>query len=153
MDHSEYAAELFLNGRSCSQAVAVAFCDVTGLTPEFSAKMASSFGGGMGRMREVCGAVSGMLMVLGLLYGYDDNGEKDRAKKAHYALVQELAGKFREKNGSIICREILKNPPSDPAPTPRTAEFYKNRPCARMVYCAAEILDAHIAAHPLENRT
>ena len=130
MNHSEYAAELFLKGRSCSQAVAVAFCDVTGLTPEFSAKMASSFGGGMGRMREVCGAVSGMLMVLGLLYGYDDNGEKDRAKKAHYALVQELAGKFREKNGSIICREILKNPPSDPAPTPRTAEFYKNRPCA-----------------------
>ena len=94
MNHSEYAAELFLNGRSCSQAVAVAFCDVTGLTPEFSAKMASSFGGGMGRMPEVCGAVSGMLMVLGLLYGYDDNGEKDRAKKAHYALVQELAGKF-----------------------------------------------------------
>ena len=150
MNHSEYAAELFTQGRSCSQAVAVAFCDKTGLTPEFAAKMASSFGGGMGRMREVCGAVSGMLMVLGLLYGYDDNGENDRAQKAHYARVQELAGKFREQNGSIICREILKNPPSDPAPTPRTAEFYQARPCARLVYSAAEILDEYIAAHPLE---
>ena len=77
-------------------------------------------------------------------------GEKDRAKKAHYALVQELAGAFRERNGSIICREILKNPPSTPSPTPRTAEFYKTRPCARMVVCAAELLDEYIAAHPLE---
>lgn len=152
MDHREKAAELFVNGSNCSQAVAVAFCDVTGLEPEFAAKMASSFGGGMGRMREVCGAVSGMLLVLGLLYGYDDPGEKDAAKKAHYALVQALAGKFRERNGSIICREILKNPPTDPSPTPRTEEFYKSRPCARLVVCAAELLDEYIEAHPLEAR-
>ena len=152
MDHAQRAQALFLEGYNCAQATFGAFCDVTGLEFETAIRLASGLGGGMGRMREVCGAVSGMLMVLGLLYGYDDNGEKDRAKKAHYALVQELAGKFREKNGSIICREILKNPPSDPAPTPRTAEFYKNRPCARMVYCAAEILDDYIAAHPLENR-
>ena len=153
MNHSEYAAELFLNGRSCSQAVAVAFCDVTGLTPEFSAKMASSFGGGMGRMREVCGAVSGMLMVAGLLYGYDDPGENDVNKKAHYRLVQTLAGQFREEIGSIICREILNNPPSDPNPTPRTAEFYKTRPCARMVMTAAGILDDYIAEHPVGTPT
>ena len=150
MDHSARAAELFCKGYNCAQAVTVAFCDVTGLSEEFSARLASAFGGGMGRMREVCGAVSGMLMVLGVLCGYDDPGEKDRAKKAHYALVQELAGKFRERNGSIICREILKNPPSTPSPTPRTAEFYKNRPCTRMVVCAAELLDEYIAAHPLE---
>ena len=87
MDHRELAAELFLSGSNCAQAVVVAFCDVTGLEPSFAAKLASSFGGGMGRMREVCGAVSGMLMVLGTLYGYDDPGEKDRAKKAHYALL------------------------------------------------------------------
>ena len=149
MDHSEYAAELFVKGYNCAQSVAVAFCDVTGLSEDFSAKMASSFGGGMGRMREVCGAVSGMLMVLGLLYGYDDNGEKERAKKAHYALVQELAGKFREKNGSIICREILKNPPSDPIPSPRTAEYYRTRPCVRMVASAAGILDQYIREHPV----
>ena len=152
MDHREKAAELFVNGSNCAQAVVLAFSDVTGLEPGMAAKMSSSFGGGMGRLREVCGAVSGMLMVLGLLYGYDDPGEKDRAKKAHYALVQEFAGKFRERNGSIICREILKNPPSDPRPTPRTAEFYKNRPCTRMVVCAAELLDEYIAAHPLENQ-
>ena len=150
MDHREKAAELFVNGSNSAQAVAVAFCDVTGLTPELAAKLSSSFGGGMGRMREVCGAVSGMLMVLGALYGYDDPGEKALAQREHYALVQALAGQFRERNGSIICREILKNPPSDPSPTPRTEEFYKSRPCTRMVVCAAELLDEYIAAHPLE---
>ena len=149
MDHATYAAELFLKDYNCAQAIAVAFSDVTGLTPEFSAKMASSFGGGMGRMREVCGAVSGMLMVAGLLYGYDTPGD-DKEKMAHYALVQELAGKFRDMNGSIVCREILKNPPSDPTPSPRTAEYYAQRPCARMVYTAAQILDAYIATHPVK---
>ena len=148
MDHSEYAAELFLKGYNCAQAVAVAFCDVTGLDVDFTARMASSFGGGMGRMREVCGAVSGMLMVAGLLYGYDTPGD-DVSKKKHYTLVQNLSGKFREQVGSIVCREILKNPPSDPNPTPRTAEFYKIRPCARMVSLAARILDEYIAENPL----
>ena len=148
MNHADYAAELFVNGYNCAQAVAVAFCDMTGLTPEFSAKMASSFGGGMGRMREVCGAVSGMLLVTGILYGYDTEDD-DVQKKAHYTLVQELAGQFREANGSIICREILKNPPSDPVPSPRTEAYYAQRPCVRMVYCAAKILDDYIAAHPV----
>ena len=147
MDHGHQAAELFLNGYNCAQAIAVAFCDVTGLDPAFSARMASSFGGGMGRMREVCGAVSGMLMVAGLLYGYETPGD-DIKKKAHYTLVQALAGQFREQVGSIVCREILKNPPSDPAPSPRTAEYYASRPCARMVFTAAQILDAYIAEHP-----
>lgn len=107
MDHRELAAELFLSDSNCAQAVLEAFGDVTGLEKSFAAKLASSFGGGMGRMREVCGAVSGMLMVAGLLYGYDDPGENDVNKKAHYRLVQNLAGQFREKIGSIICREIL----------------------------------------------
>ena len=149
MDHSTLAAELFLSGCNCAQAVVVAFSDVTGLERDFAAKFSSSFGGGMGRMREVCGAVSGMLMVAGLLYGYTDPGEGDCNKKAHYALVQELASKFREEVGSIVCREILKNPPSDPNPTPRTAEFYAQRPCARMVMLAAKILDDYIAEHPV----
>lgn len=150
MDHSYKAAELFLNGQNCAQAVMVAFCDVTGLEPAFAAKLSSSFGGGFGRLREVCGAVSGMVMVAGLLYGYDEPGEKDRRKKAHYQLVQELTGKFREEIGHIVCRDILKNPPSDPNPTPRTEEFYKTRPCARMVMTAARILDEYIAEHPVE---
>ena len=147
MDHGMYAAELFMQGYNCAQAVAVAFCDVTGLTPDFSAKMASSFGGGMGRMREVCGAVSGMLMVAGLLYGYATPGD-DGVKMEHYRLVQALSGQFREQVGSIVCREILKDPPSDPNPTPRTAEFYKTRPCARMVLLAGQILDKYIAQNP-----
>ncbi len=151
MEHSEKAAELFLSGSNCAQAVVVAFGDVTGLPDGFSARFASSFGGGMGRMREVCGAVSGMLMVLGLLYGYEDPGEQDCHKKAHYQAVQELAEAFREACGSIVCREILKNPPSDPNPTPRTAEFYAQRPCARMVMTAARILDEYIAEHPLSH--
>lgn len=147
MDHSYQAAELFQKGYSCAQAVVVAFSDVTGLTPEISAKLASSFGGGMGRMREVCGAVSGMLLVAGYLYGYESPDPV--AQKAHYALVQDLAGQFREVAGSIVCRELLQNPPSDPKPTPRTEEFYKNRPCTRMVVLAAQILDAYIESHPL----
>ena len=150
MDHANKAAELFLSGSNCAQAIVVAFSDVTGLEPGFAAKLSSSFGGGMGRMREVCGAVSGMLMVAGLLYGYDDPGEKDCNKKEHYKLVQALGGRFREEIGSIVCREILKNPPSDPNPTPRTEEFYKVRPCARMVMTAARILDEYIAEHPVE---
>ena len=152
MDHGMKAAELFLGGYNCAQAVTVAFCDMTGLEEKCAARMVSAFGGGMGRLREVCGAVSGMLMVAGLLYGYDENGEKDCHKKAHYQLVQAFAGQFREEVGSIVCREILKNPPSDPAPTPRTAEYYAQRPCVRMVMTAARILDDYIAQHPVEIR-
>ena len=149
MDHVTLAGNLFLEGYNCAQAVAVAFCDVTGMDKATAAKLASPFGGGMGRMREVCGAVSGMLMVLGVLYGYEENAEDDAHKKQLYIDVQALAGKFREECGSIICREILKNPPSDPNPTPRTADFYAKRPCARMVMTAAKLLDEFIAEHPL----
>jgi C_GCAxxG_C_C family probable redox protein len=143
MDHGIKAAELFLGGYNCAQAVAVAFCDLTGLEEKQAAKMASAFGGGMGRLREVCGAVSGMLLVLGILDGYDDPTD-DAAKKALYSRVQELAREFREENGSIICRELLDNPPADPNPTPRTADFYTQRPCARMVLTAARILDEYL---------
>ena len=150
MDHSILAAELFLEGFNCAQAVAVAFCDLTGMDKNEAAKLASPFGGGMGRMREVCGAVSGMFLVLGMLYGYDEN-DTDVQKKQLYRDVQALAEKFRAECGSIICREILKNPPSDPNPTPRTAEFYAQRPCARMVMTAARLMDDFIAEHPIED--
>ena len=149
MDHGMKAAELFTQGYNCAQSVAAAFCDVTGLDEKTAARMASPFGGGMGRMREVCGAVSGMYLVLGWLYGYDTPGD-DVSKKALYADVQAMGARFREQAGSIVCREILKNPPSDPNPTPRTAEFYQKRPCARMCLLAGRILDEYIAAHPLE---
>ena len=140
MDHGIQAAELFLSGYNCAQAVAVAFREELGLTEQQAARMVSAFGGGMGRMREVCGAVSGMLFVLGSLYGYDAPGD-DVRKKELYSRVQALAAGFRAENGSIICREILKNPPSDPTPSPRTAEYYAQRPCARMVLTAARLME------------
>ena len=149
MDRITLAGDLFLEGYNCAQAVAVAFSDVTGTDKQMAAKMAAPFGGGMGRMREVCGAVSGMLMVLGALYGYD-NSDAESTKKELYKQVQAMAEKFREENGSIICREILKNPPSDPNPSPRTAEYYAKRPCCKMVMTAAKLLDDFIAEHPLE---
>lgn len=147
MNHSTHAAQLFVDGYNCAQSIAVAFSDVTGLTPEMSAKMVSAFGGGMGRLREVCGAVSGMFFVLSLLYGYESPNPVKQ--KEIYGAVQDLAEKFRQQAGSIVCREILKNPPTDPNPTPRTAEYYKQRPCTRMVIIAAEILDEYIENHPV----
>ncbi len=148
MDHGTKAAELFLEGYNCAQAVAVAFCDLTGMEKDYAAKLASGFGGGMGGLREVCGAVSGMNMVFGCLYGYESPTD-DEAKKQVYARFRQLAEVFKEQTGSIICREILKNPPSDPNPSPRTAEYYAKRPCARMVMVAAQLLDEFIAKNPL----
>ena len=148
MDHVILAGDLFLEGYNCAQAVAVAFTDLTGMDKKEAAKLASPFGGGMGRLREVCGAVSGMFMVLGQLYGYD-NSDADAHKKELYHQVQALAEQFKVQNGSIICREILKNPATDPNPSPRTAEYYAKRPCARMVMTAAELMDQFIAEHPL----
>ncbi len=145
MTRSERAIALFLDGCNCAQAVFVAFADLFGMDERLALRISSSFGGGIGRQREVCGAVSGMCMAAGALYGYDD--VKDPAKKAaHYALVQELCGKFREMYGSIICRELLgaKRAESSPNPTPRDAEFYRTRPCARFVGACADILEAYI---------
>ena len=150
MNQADRAEELFRQGYNCAQAVFGAFSQDLGLDSQEAMRLASAFGAGLGKLREVCGAVSGMLMVAGLLYGYSDPGPGDVNKKAHYRLVQDLAARFRERAGSIVCREILKDPPSDPAPTPRTAEFYKVRPCTRMVMTAAEILDAYIREHPPE---
>ena len=149
MNHVERAVELFVEGYNCAQAVAAAFGDLTGLDEKTAAKMASCFGGGMGRMREVCGAVSGMLLVAGILYGYDDP-KATKEKRDLYAQVQAMAGQFRQELGSIVCRDLLKNPPSDPNPTPRTEQFYKDRPCARMVATAARIMDEFILEHPIE---
>ena len=149
MEHGMKAMELFLEGYNCAQAVAVAFCDLTGLDEKTTAKMVSPFGGGMGRLREVCGAVSGMFFVLGQLYGYD-NADADETKKELYARVQDLAAQFKERCGSILCRDLLDNPPTDPNPSPRTAQYYKDRPCALLVKTAADLMDAFIAQHPLE---
>lgn len=145
-DHAQYAKNLFLSGYNCSQAVLMAFEDITGLDSGTAAKLASSFGGGMGRMREVCGTVSGALMVLGLACGYSDPKDSD-AKKEQYHLVQDFAGRFREENGSIICRQLLAGVSTIPGrdPEERTGDYYKKRPCPDLVWCAAHILDEMLA--------
>ena len=148
MDRELYAVKLFMEGYNCAQAVFMSYSDMLGLDEKTCAKLSSSFGGGMGRMREVCGAVSGMLMAAGMLYGYD-GPEEGQVKKDHYARVQALADGFREEAGSIICRDILKNPPSDPTPSARTEAYYRERPCARMVSLAVRVLDKYIAEHPV----
>ena len=142
MDHAEEAKRLFLAGYNCAQAVFCAFRDVTGLDLDTAARLSSSFGGGMGRLREVCGTVSGALMALGYIRGYADPGDRE-AKAAHYRLVQEYARLFREQSGSIVCRELLKDVrvTEGGVPEERTPEFYARRPCLRLAGQAAAILD------------
>lgn len=141
-EHAMKAVKLFReNGYNCAQAVCVAFCDVTGLDERTALRISAPFGGGMGRMREVCGAVSGALMVLGLLFAPDDPTDK-AAKAEHYRMVQDFAARFRERNGSIICRDLLGDKAgSGPVPDDRTEEYYRLRPCERMVYDAADLAD------------
>lgn len=145
MEHKKLAGDLFLEGYNCAQAVFLAFADVTGFDTETALRISSSFGGGMGRMREVCGAVSGALMVAGILWGYTELD--DTKKKEHYALVQEIARRFRGKHQTVVCRELLKGLETDTSPVPsvRDAKYYRKRPCVRMVEDAAAILDELIA--------
>ena len=141
--HAETACALFRQGYNCSQAVFGAFADTLQLDTETAMKLACSFGGGMGRMREVCGAVSGMLMVCGMMHGYS-TPETGSLKADHYAMVQKIASEFRDAAGSIICRELLGGTVSSlPTPTERTAEFYQKRPCERLIYLAASIAEKY----------
>ncbi len=142
MTHREKALEYFHQGYNCAQSVFAAFCDVTGYKEDDALRLASSFGAGMGRMREVCGSCSAMFMVAGIVRGYTDTSSSE-PKKAHYELIQSLAAKFREKHGTIICRELLQSlkPDTSPTPSERTKEYYKIRPCAVFVADAADILD------------
>ena len=139
------AKELFLEGYNCAQSVVVAYEDFFEESPETLALMVSAFGGGMGRLREVCGAVSGMFFVLSKLYGYADPKEKD-GKMELYARVQELAARFRERDGSIICRELLglEEKVSEPVPEERTKEYYERRPCPDIIADAADILEEYL---------
>lgn len=145
MTHAEKAKVYFEQGYNCAQAVTLAFADEMGVDEVTAAKMASSFGGGLGRLREVCGCVSGMALVVGVLYGYSDPKAKEE-KAEHYALIQRLANEFKERNGSIICRELLTGINSDTQPVPeeRTEAYYKMRPCADLAYVATEILEKEI---------
>ena len=143
MNHGAKAEELFKEGYNCAQAVLGAYAEELGLPIETAMKLSSSFGGGMGRMREVCGACSGMFMAAGLLYGYS-SPETGVQKTALYEHVRELADRFRKENGSIICRELLDGASSGGAPEARTAQYYQKRPCGEYVRIAAQILENYI---------
>lgn len=137
----ELAVDLFKQGYNCSQSVVGAFADMYGFSREQALKMAASFGGGIGRMRQTCGAACGLFMIAGLETGCTD--PKNRmAKGANYELVQQLAADFKRQNGSIICGELLglkKESPVVATPEERTASYYAKRPCVKMVETAAKI--------------
>ncbi len=141
-EKQEKAKELFKKGYNCSQAVLGVFCEELGMDFSTAMKISLSFGGGMGRMREVCGTVSGMFMAAGLAFS-DDNGTN---KAEQYKIVQELAKRFKEKNGSIICKELLDGieNSTSPIPSERTELYYKKRPCVELVGDAVEILEEFI---------
>lgn len=138
----EKAVNFFYEGYNCAQAVLLSFAEELKMDEKTLAKLASSFGGGMGRLREVCGSVSAMFMIYGFLYGYD-SPEDTEGKKEQYRQIQQLAAVFQEKHGSIVCREILKKPAGSEhfQPEERTAAYYDARPCAACVKDAADILE------------
>lgn len=146
MSRASDAKNYFLSGYNCAQSVAIAFSDLVDLDKKTIAKAVSGFGGGMGRLREVCGAFSGAVFILSLLYGYD-NAKETELKTMLYSDIQQFAQIYKEKNGSIICRELLgldKSSSISPVPEKRTDKYYKKRPCAEIVYNCADLLEEYI---------
>lgn len=143
--YSEKACKYFREGYNCAQSVFLAFSDLTGFDKETALKLSSSFGGGMGRLREVCGAVSAMFMVAGLLRGYT-SPNNDELKASHYTLIQDLGNEFKSECGSIICRELLDLPQGadSPLPSKRTEQYYSERPCENYIKTAAEIIERRL---------
>lgn len=140
-NYSDKACDNFLNGCNCAQSVLCAFSEKVGLDTKTAMKLASSFGGGMGRLREVCGAVSAMFMIAGLLKGYDTAGD-DIGKARQYQLIQDLAKSFKEEYGTIICKELLGlEGAENPVPSKRTPEYYASRPCENFIRTAAIIVE------------
>ena len=142
-EKEKLARELFKSGYNCAQSVFGAFSEDFGIDKETALKLSSSFGGGMGRMREVCGAVSAMFMIAGLKCGYSSNDDK-MEKTQHYKRIQNLAKIFKDKNGSIICRELLHLENDGYVPADRTQKYYETRPCEEYVAYAVRILEENI---------
>lgn len=144
-EYAKKAGELFHEGYNCAQAVIAVFAEEIGLDMDTAMKFGASFGGGLGKMREVCGAVSSIAFAAGMKYGAYEIGN-DVRKKEQYALVQELARRFREQNGTIICRELLHLEKGIYEATPeiRSTEYYKNRPCRKFVEDAARIFAEYV---------
>ena len=150
MTRKEKAMQSFLDGYNCCQCMIIAFEDLITIDVETALKISSPFGGGMGRLREVCGSVSGMFMILGYIRGYSKPGDYE-GKKQLYEHIQELARRYEEANGSIICRELLglTEKRQDATPEKRTEEYYKKRPCTEKIGSAAEILEAYLIENNL----
>ena len=148
------AKRLFKDGGyNCCQAVVLAYNDIFGLDDNLAASLSSGFGGGMGRLREVCGSVSGMVILAGLISPAADPSAKD-GRTRNYAMVQDVAGEFKAINGSIVCKELLGLVPmgnsqiiisESPEPSDRTPEYYKKRPCEELVGISARIVGEKIA--------
>ena len=145
MNRPDRAEELFRKGYNCSQSVFAAFADVLGMTVEEAAKIASPFGAGFGKLREVGGAVSGMTLLTGYLKGYDDPADFE-SKKELYRLIQKMCAEFEEAKGTIICRELLglKKGEDLGEPSVRTEEYYKSRPCIGACRTAAGIAEKYL---------
>lgn len=145
MTRKELAMENFRQGYNCTQAVVLAFADLLPYDKNLLSQMACGFGGGMGRLREVCGAFSGVILTLNLLEGYS-TPETGEVKATHYAKIQSLAKTFEEQHGSLVCRTLLglTEQHSIPVPEARTPDFYKKRPCIELIGSAAEILDNYL---------
>ena len=145
MTRKEKAMQSFLDGYNCAQCMILAFEDKITIDVNTALSIASPFGGGMGRLREVCGSVSGMFMVLGYIKGYSEPGDYE-GKKELYEHIQELARRYEEANGSIICRDLLGLTVKKEEATPekRTEEYYKKRPCTEKIGSAAEILEQYL---------
>ncbi len=144
------AVENFMSGYGCCQSVVAAFADLYGLDDVLAKRIAAGFGGGVGRMRMMCGAVSGIVMLAGLDCGQTEGSDRE-GKSACYKVVQELLAKSKEQNGSLICAEILglkgyNKAPSSYVASERTAEYYKSRPCAAKVESAARIFADYLKA-------
>lgn len=150
MSKGDIAKGYFEQGYNCSQSVALAFADEVGMDGKLIARLTGGFGGGIGRMREACGTVSGTAFVLSALYGYSDPTDAD-AKAQLYADVQKVAGEFKDKNGSVVCRDLLgltKDGFDNPQPEKRTDTYYKKRPCGDLVKMSADLLEKFIADNP-----
>lgn len=145
MNRQDKAEELFRKGYNCSQSVFAAFADVLDMSVEEAAKIASPFGAGFGKLREVCGAVTGMTLAAGYLKGYDDP-EDYESKKKLYALIQKMCAEFEEREGSIICRELLglQKGEDRAEPSIRTEEYYQSRPCIGACRAAAGIAEKYL---------
>lgn len=142
----ERAVSLFKEGYNCSQSVVAAFADLYGFTHEQALRMGASFGGGIGRMRMTCGAACGMFLLVGLDCGAIEGSDRD-GKSHNYAVVQDLARKFEQKNGSLICAELLGLKPKTPIVSQaeaRTDQYYAKRPCVEMVRTAATLFAEYL---------